>query len=81
MRAVNRTDQDWLAYGIAAHGIGPYNDAVVAMVLRARSMGVCSASVEVLADPTQPEVARQRAFGRVAAALARGVRRPRRHAA
>ncbi len=40
------------------------------MVRAARAAGVSPSLVDVLADPTEPEVARLRAFGHVAAALA-----------
>ncbi len=36
----------------------------------ARAAGVSSVLVDILSDPSEPEVARLRAFGRVAAALA-----------
>jgi hypothetical protein len=36
----------------------------------ARSAAVCSVLVQVLADTREPAVARERAFGRIAAALA-----------
>lgn len=82
MRAANIIDQDRLAYGIAADGMIPYNDAITAMVLRARAAGHRSAALDVLADPAQPEVARQRAFGKVAVAFAdRRHSRPARDAA
>ena len=38
----------------------------------ARAQGVSPVLVDILADPGQPEVARLRAFGRVAAALTFG---------
>jgi len=77
MRAVNTIDQDRLAHGIAQDGLVAYNDAITAMVLRARSTGVRSPALDVLGDIAQPEVARQRAFGKVAAALAARRRTPR----
>ncbi len=48
-------------------------DAVVA---EARRSQVSSVLVDVLADPAQPDVARQRAFGRVASALQAPARQP-----
>ena len=39
----------------------------------ARSHGIPSVLVDVLADPPQPEVARQRAFGMVVSTLAHGL--------
>ncbi|MEJ7561958.1 MAG: hypothetical protein WKF45_05465 [Ilumatobacteraceae bacterium] len=77
MRAVNTIDQDRLAHAIARDGLVAYNDSVMAMVLRARSTGVRSPALDVLGDIAQPEVARQRAFGKVAAALAARRRTPR----
>ena len=40
-----------------------------AVVRRARAAAVPSVIVDVLADPSQPEVARLRAFGRISALL------------
>ena len=46
------------------------------MIRAARVLGVSRTVVDVLADPAEPEVARMRAFGRVAAALAAGSTEP-----
>ena len=60
-----------LAADIDGCGIAEMESAVAAVVLGARRVGVCPIAVDVLADPTEPEVVRERAFGIVATHLAR----------
>ena len=59
-----------LAWDLDAHGFDGQEVAVRQVVRSARAAGLPATLVDVLADPTEPEVARMRAFGRVAAALA-----------
>jgi hypothetical protein len=59
-----------LAMDLAVDGFGGHEHDVRDVVRAARQRGVSPALVAVLADPGQPEVARLRAFGRVATALA-----------
>jgi hypothetical protein len=61
---------DEAAWAIATDGITAHEQAVTELLAAARSAGVCSVLVDVLADPAEPTVARERAFGRVAAAIA-----------
>jgi hypothetical protein len=58
-----------LAVHLASDGFGGHERAVRAVVREARAQGVSPALVSILADPREPEVARLRAFGRVAVAL------------
>jgi hypothetical protein len=69
---VNAHAQDLarLARSIDMHGIAA-NEAAVAMVVdRAWIAGVDPVLLSVLSDVTQPEIARERAFGMIATALA-----------
>ena len=58
-----------LAHDLASDGLGGHERAVRAVVREARAYGVSPALVSILADPREPEVARLRAFGRIAVAL------------
>jgi hypothetical protein len=60
-----------LAWELDARGFAGQEAAVRRVVRAARAHGVSRVAAEVLADPTEPAVARLRAFGSVAAALAR----------
>ena len=59
-----------LAWDLESSGFEGHEVAVRQVVRSARAAGVSRTLVDVLADPTEPEVARLRAFGRIAAALA-----------
>jgi hypothetical protein len=59
-----------LAWDLESRGFEGHEVAVRQVVRSARIAGVSRILVDVLADPTEPEVARMRAFGRIAAALA-----------
>jgi hypothetical protein len=61
---------DSLAWRIAEHGIDTQLDDVRALASTARWAGVPEAMVAVMVDPQEPAVARLRAFGAVAAAVA-----------
>ncbi|MDQ3737995.1 MAG: hypothetical protein M3337_02360 [Actinomycetota bacterium] len=69
MRAINSLDLERLAYCIAEDGIESAEGAVADVVWRARLIGVRDAALDVLGDTSQPSVARQRAFGRIAGRL------------
>jgi hypothetical protein len=58
-----------LAEDLAVDGFGGHEHAVRDVVRAARQRGVAPLLVAVLADPREPEVARLRAFGRIAVAL------------
>jgi hypothetical protein len=61
-----------LAYDLASDGFAGHELAIRQVVKAARSAGpsrVPRTLVDILADPAEPEVARLRAFGTVAAAL------------
>jgi hypothetical protein len=59
-----------LAWALESDGIGRHEVSVRQVVRWARAAGVSSVAVDILADPREPEVARLRAFGQVAGALA-----------
>jgi hypothetical protein len=67
---MSSTDLADLAWDLASDGFVGRENAVRQVVRTARSHGLSSTLVGVLADPAEPEVARLRAFGRVAALLA-----------
>jgi hypothetical protein len=67
MSGVDVTD---LAWDLASDGFAGRERAVRQVVLTARGQGLPTALTEILADPGEPEVARLRAFGRIAALLA-----------
>ena len=60
-----------LAADLAASGFAGHDAAVRSIVHAARARGVSPVLVGILADASEPEVARLRAFGRVAIALSR----------
>lgn len=70
MRAINTLDLERLAYCIADDGIESVEDAIGDVVWRSRVIGVRDAALDVLGDTTQPQIVRQRAFGRIASRLA-----------
>jgi hypothetical protein len=71
---LHRIASDIDSYGVAA------NEAAIANVVDdAQAAGVCPVLLTVLSDPTEPEVARARAFGMVATALAAGGTQPAEH--
>lgn len=59
-----------LAWDLESRGFTGQEVAVRQVVRAARVLGVSRTLVDVLADPAEPEVARLRAFGRVATELA-----------
>lgn len=58
-----------LGQALAAHGFAGHDAAIHAVVESARGAGLSPVLIAVLADPTEPELARLRAFGRLALAL------------
>lgn len=60
---------DRLAWEIAEHGVTRCADAVRRFTTLARSAGLAGPTLDVLDDPSQPDIARARAYGRVAAEL------------
>lgn len=70
---MSSTDLTNLASDLASNGFAGHDAAVRDVVRSARASGIPSVLVDVLADPRQPEVARQRAFGMVVSALADGL--------
>ena len=58
-----------LGEAITRDGVGAHEPALAKLASTARSLGVRPAAAGVLADPTAPEVVRERAFSVVAAAL------------
>ena len=69
---MSSTDLTNLASDLAFDGFAGHDAAVRDVVRSARAHGISSVLVDVLADPRQPEVARQRAFGMVVSTLAYG---------
>ena len=67
---MSSSDLTDLAWDLASDGFVGRENAVRQVVRTARSQGVPSVLTDVLADPSQPPVARLRAFGRIAAQLA-----------
>ncbi|MFN8051610.1 MAG: hypothetical protein U0Q22_09255 [Acidimicrobiales bacterium] len=59
-----------VAWAIDADGIARHEDAASAVVRQARTAGVTSPLVDVLADLSVPAPVRERAFGKVAHAIA-----------
>ena len=64
-------DIEELAGTISIYGIRAVEPEVARMVAEARGRGLDTASVDILGDPSQPEVARLRAFGLVGGRLDR----------
>jgi hypothetical protein len=59
-----------LAIQIAEHGIRAHHDDVSRYVNDLRRHGLRSSLLDITIDPTQPEVARERAFGRLPTSVA-----------
>lgn len=59
---------DTLAHNIATFGIDRYEDEVRAFADSAYRRGIAPTVAGILADPSNPAVARERAFGRLVAA-------------
>jgi hypothetical protein len=70
MRTDPRAVADDLAWSIAQDGVAAHEAAVKQFARRALHRGLVPVISQILADPEAPPVARQRAFGRVAQALA-----------
>jgi hypothetical protein len=62
-------DLSTLAADLATGGLAGHEADVHALVRTARARGASPVLVDILADRDQPEVARLRAFGRIAAYL------------
>ena len=67
---MSSTDLTDLAWDLASDGFVGRENAVRQVVRTARAQGVPAVLTEVLANPSEPAVARLRAFGRIAAQLA-----------
>ena len=64
-------DLPTLAADLASGGFAGHDAAIRSIVHAARARGLCPVLVGILADPREPEVARLRAFGRIAVAISR----------
>lgn len=62
-------DMDELAHRVAAEGIDAHPVAVFELAHAAHDLGVAQVLIDVLVDPSEPEAARLRAFGRIASVL------------
>ena len=60
-----------LAWALSSDGFNGHEGSIRQVVTAARAAGVSSVVVGILADPSEPEVARLRAFGQVVTAIAR----------
>jgi hypothetical protein len=69
---MSSTDLSDLAWELASEGFAGREDAVRGVVRTARAKGLSPVLTAVLADRREPEVARLRAFGRIATLLAAG---------
>ena len=67
---------DDLALRVATHGVDSERGAVSTLVRQARRAGLDPVLTDIVVDPREPYVARQRAFGEIVTALTR-VRRDR----
>jgi hypothetical protein len=67
---MHRPDLTELAWDLASAGFAGRENAVRQVVRTARAQGLRPVLVDLLADPRQPDVARLRAFGRIAQLLA-----------
>lgn len=65
-----------LGEAIVADGFDAHEQALAELVATARSLGLRPVLVDVLADPASPVAPRQRALGRLLAALAAVAERP-----
>lgn len=63
---------DRLAAAVANDGVDAIGPALGRLITAARQAGIDSPSLAVLADPTRPEVLRQRAFAKVHAIVLAG---------
>ncbi len=59
-----------LGFAVDNDGIGAHEGAAQMLVDAATRKGLCPVLIQILADRREPSVARQRAFGRLALALA-----------
>jgi hypothetical protein len=59
-----------LAWALSSDGFAGHEESILQVVRWARAARVSPVVVDILADPSEPEVARLRAFGHVATALA-----------
>ena len=66
-----QTELDALAWRVATAGIERCEDEIAVAARRALEHGADPLLVGVLVDRTAPAVARERSFGRIAAAVAR----------
>jgi hypothetical protein len=65
-----------LAFRVAAQGVDCDRAAVAQVARRAERLGASSVLTDVVLDPREPGVARQRAFGQLLTLLAREPRTP-----
>ena len=65
---------DDLALRVATHGVDSERGAVSTLVRQARHAGLDPVLADIVVDPREPFVARQRAFGEILAGLARARR-------
>ena len=65
-----------LAFRVAAQGVDCDRAAVTQVVRRAAGLGASSVLTDVVLDPREPGVARQRAFGQLLTLLGREPRTP-----
>lgn len=59
------TASQQLAESVVADGVGAHRAAIVALVADARRLGVNPVLADIVTDPSGPDVARERALGRL----------------
>lgn len=69
---MHHLDLHLLAQELEAHGFVGHDTAIDAVSRSARAAGLSPVLIDVLTDPTQPEIARLRAFGMLASRLVNG---------
>jgi hypothetical protein len=62
---------DDLAFRVATHGVDSERGAVSRVVRRAATLGADPVLTDIVVDPREPAVARQRAFGELLSILGR----------
>jgi hypothetical protein len=70
MRAINILDLEGLATQLDSDGLEGHDEDLRALAIRARRAGISASLVDLVVSPGAPEMARLRAFGKIAALLA-----------
>jgi hypothetical protein len=76
MRAINSVDLEGLALALDRDGVSSHDDEMSVVAARARRACLSPTLAAIVSAPDAPEVARLRAFGRLAALLEPSSSRP-----